>query len=139
MTRQRWVLALAPLLVALAVTAGIVWTRGDPARQGGLCARTTAEVTGLLRRTERSGNLDRDQADHLAEALGRLDLLDEDRLTEGLPAALAPAGGVVRRELPAHRRAVEAAEREGRERPQPPTALRSAVAELLAAYYDTCI
>ncbi len=139
MTPRRRLVVAAPLVACLLVAAALLWTRGAPARQGSWCSGATVEVTNLLRRTERSGNLDRDQAGHLAEALGRLELLDADRFTAGAPDDLDEASATVRTELPRYRDAVEAAERTGDERPDAPTALTSAVGALLTEYYATCI
>lgn len=139
MTPRRRALVAAPLVLALLVGAGLLWSRGDPGRQGGFCTNATVEVTNLLRRTERAGNLDRDQAGHLAEALGRLELLDPDRFTVDAPADVADAARTVRAQLPAHREAVADARRAGTDPPAPSPALSAAVGDVLAAYYGTCI
>jgi hypothetical protein len=138
-TPRRWIALAAPVVVALLVAAGVLWTRSDPSRQGDFCSRATAEITDLLRRTERSGNLDRDQAGHLAEALARIELLDERRLTVGAPPEIDAAATTVREELPAYRATVEEAAGAGADRPDPPPSLQGAVAEVLATYYGTCI
>jgi hypothetical protein len=139
MTPRRRALVAAPLAVALLVAVALLWSRGEPSRQGGFCTGATVEVTNLLRRTERRGNLDRDQAGHLAEALGRLELLDGDRLTAGAPSDLADATATIREQLDDHQRAVAAAERSGSARPDPPPELSAAVGDVLATYYATCI
>ena len=137
MTRRRLALALAPLAIALLVAVGLLWSRGDPSRQGGFCSNATVAVTDLLRRTERADDLSRDQAGHLAEALGRLDLLDGDRLTTDVPHDLTGAAATVRRDLRRYQAAFRSAD--GGDPPAAPAELSNAVGQLLRGYYDTCL
>ena len=137
----RWALAAvaAPLAVALLAAGWLLWTRGDPARQGDFCTNATVEVTTLLRRTEEPGNLDRDQARHLQDALDRTDDVDVDRLRTGAPTALDEDLATIDRLLGDHLDAVAAAEAAGEDAPDQPDELRAAFTAVLARYYLTCL
>lgn len=139
MSPRRRLAVAAPIVACLLVAVALLWTRGQPERQGSWCTGATVEITSLLRQTERGGNLDRDQAGHLAEALGRIDLLDAGRFTAGAPDQLAEAASTVRAELPAYQEAVADAADDGGERPDAPASLTGAVGDLLAEYYASCI
>ena len=129
----------APLAVALLAAGWLLWTRGDPSRQGDFCTNATVEVTTLLRRTEEPGNLDRDQARHLQDALERTDEIDLARLQAGAPDDLAADLAAIDRLLDDHRRAVAAAEQHGEAPPAQPDELREAFTAVLAHYYLTCL
>ena len=76
-------LVVAPLVVALLVAGWLLWTRQDPARQGGYCANATIEVTRVLEATVDQGA---GATTPVAEVLDRVGDVDVTRFQVDTPA-----------------------------------------------------
>lgn len=80
--------ALAPLLVALLVGSWLLWTRGQPSRQGGYCANATVEIAGVLRRADDSGDVGRGPLPSAEDLLAQVDEVDASRFQVDTPPAV---------------------------------------------------
>ena len=88
----------APLAVALLLASWLLWTRADPARQGGYCANVTWAVADLLNQPAPARDPDAefpelaelvtDAGGIVAQLATRSDQLDIDRLRVNTPAAV---------------------------------------------------
>jgi len=103
-SRSTLVLVGVPVVIALVVASFVLWSRGEPARQGGYCTNATLAVTDLLDASGSSLEVllqpvegDKGEAATLAPALASLDVA---RLQVDTPADVAPAVAVLAREVP---------------------------------------
>ena len=106
------VVLAAPLVVALLVAGWLLWTRQDPARQGGYCANATIEVTRVL---EASVDRGAGATTPVAAMLGRVDQVDIARFQVDTPAEVRDDVALVARSRD-----------------------RTAFARILADYLDRC-
>ena len=85
----------APLIVTLLVAGWLLWSRQDPARQGGYCANATLEIAGTV---GRSVDLGTGAATPAQQILDRVDEIDVSRLEVNTPKAVADDVRLVREE-----------------------------------------
>lgn len=95
-SRRLAVRVAAPLAVALLAAGWLVWTRSDPARQGGYCTNVTLAVADLLNEpapardagtaSPELAELVTDAGGIVAQLAGRSEQVDVDRLQVNTPA-----------------------------------------------------
>lgn len=88
--RHRFAPALvaAPLVIALLIVSWVVWTRGDPARQGGYCSNASIEIASVLARTV---DLSSGATPPVDEILAQVTEVDAERFRVDTPAEIADA------------------------------------------------
>ena len=89
--RKLLVRLAAPAAIAMLAGTWLLWTRGDPGRQGGYCANATVEVAGLLRRADDTGDVGRSPLPPVERIFAELDDLDPSRFEVDTPPELADA------------------------------------------------
>ena len=88
---RRSLVLVAPLVVALVVAGWLLWTRGEPARQGGYCRNATVEIAGVLRRADDEGDVGRGPLPPVERIFAELDDLDPARFEVDTPPELRDA------------------------------------------------
>jgi len=90
MRDRRLVLAVAaPLVVAVLVATWLLWTRGEPSRQGGYCMNASVEIAGVLQRADRTGDVGRGPLPPVDQILAQVDQVDVTRFQVDTPPELA--------------------------------------------------
>jgi hypothetical protein len=88
-TDRRLLVSLAaPLVVAVLAAGWLLWTRADPARQGGYCMNATVEIAGVLRRSDTSGDVGRGPLPPVAAIFAQVGRVDADRFRVDTPPEL---------------------------------------------------
>ncbi len=129
----------APLAVAFLLAGWLLWTRADPARQGGYCANVTWAVADLLNQPAPARDPDADFPELAAlvtdsggiigQLATRSDQLDVERLQVNTPAAV---------QADVDRLAAEADARAGSDA-APSTEAGVAFARILVDYQRRCL
>lgn len=89
MRDRRSILAVAaPLAVALLVASWLLWTRGEPSRQGGYCMNASREIAGVLMRADSSGDIGRGPLPPVDKILAQVDEVDVTRFQVNTPPEL---------------------------------------------------
>ena len=88
-TGRRWAVVFAPLVIALVVASWLLWTRGDPARQGGYCMNASVEIAAVLQRADRSGDVGRGPLPPVDQILKAVDHVDASRFQVDTPPEIA--------------------------------------------------
>lgn len=86
--RRLLVRLIAPLVVAVLAAGWLLWTRADPARQGGYCMNATVEIAGVLRRADRSGDVGRGPLPPVSAIFAQVRQVDADRFRVDTPPAV---------------------------------------------------
>lgn len=91
MTARRRLIATiaAPLVVAVLVATWLLWTRGEPSRQGGYCMNASVEIAGVLQRADRTGDVGRGPLPPVDQILAQVDTVDVTRFQVNTPPAVA--------------------------------------------------
>ncbi|MCB0965125.1 MAG: hypothetical protein KDA98_17745 [Acidimicrobiales bacterium] len=88
-TPRRTLVLATPIVVALLVAGWLLWTRGDPARQGGYCRNATVEIAAVLRRADDAGDVGRGPLPPVERIFAELDQLDPTRFEVDTPPEVA--------------------------------------------------
>ena len=90
MTDRRLLLRVAaPLVVALIAASWLLWTRGEPDRQGGYCVNATVEIAGVLQRADRTGDVGRGPLPPVDQILAQVEQVDVARFQVDTPPEIA--------------------------------------------------
>lgn len=134
-TRQ---LVIAPFLLALMACGWLLWTRADPARQGGFCMNATVELAtvfqGAADRSDPGLGLVPEPGAILEASVG----IDIDRLDVATPPSVQPHVEVLRASLPAYRADRAAATAASRPAPPVPDEITGAFTSILVEYLEIC-
>lgn len=84
-----------PLVVALLAVSWVLWTRGDPERQGGYCANASIEIATVL---ARSVDLSTGATPPVEDILAQVEEVDVERFAVDTPADIADAVAELRAE-----------------------------------------
>jgi hypothetical protein len=87
--RKLAVAIAAPLVVAVLLGTWLLWTRGDPSRQGGYCMNASAEIAGVLQRADRTGDVGRGPLPPVDQILAQVDQVDVTRFQVDTPPEVA--------------------------------------------------
>jgi len=79
----------APLVVAVLVATWLLWTRDEPARQGGYCMNASVEIAGVLQRADTSGDVGRGPLPPADRLLAQVDQVDVARFQVDTPPEIA--------------------------------------------------
>ena len=130
-SRSTLVLVGVPVVIALVVASFVLWSRGEPARQGGYCTNATLAVTDLLDASGSSLEVllqpvdgEKGEGATLAPSLAALDVA---RLQVDTPADIAPSVTVLAREVPQLGAGA------------PPAEVSQAFAAVLTDYHRRCL
>lgn len=137
-TRRRAMVAI-PLVVALLGAGFVLWTRGDPARQGGFCSRATVQATRILRASAVEVEQNPSLEGLVDTVLESAYLAAPEQLTAGAPVDLREDIDAARRLLPAYRTERAAALRAGKPPPAVPEPIRTMFLRFLAVYLRDCV
>lgn len=122
------IMLVAPLCVAVLAGSWLLWTRGDPARQGGYCANATREISGLLRTADAEVDLSRTILPDVQQIFASLRRLDVQRLQVRTPGAVRSEVLILARRVPILRRSRRASDPQANE----------AFARVAADYLERC-
>lgn len=125
---RTWAPIVAPLLLTMAFATWQLWTRGDPARQGGYCVNATREISSVLRRADTDADVGRGPLPDVQKILASVRGVDVRRLQVHTPSSVRTDVAVLARRLPI----LEAAR--GRKDPQ----ASEAFARIAADYLKRC-
>lgn len=87
--RRLLVAVAAPLVVAVLLATWLLWTRGEPSRQGGYCMNASVEIAGVLQRADRTGDVGRGPLPPVDQILAQVDQVDVSRFQVNTPPEIA--------------------------------------------------
>ena len=97
---RTWAPLVAPLVLAVVVASWLLWTRADPARQGGYCVNATREISAVLQHADTGADIGRGPLPDVQAIFGSLGGIDVKRLQVRTPAAVRPDVAVLARRIP---------------------------------------
>ena len=133
--RGRLLIAL-PLVCSLLAASLLLWSRADPARQGGFCTNATAELEGIALILQAEPERMQDLTWVLNELVERVDV---ERLSATVPEDLRDDAQLLVKLDAAHDRAVEDAVARGLEPPKPSPELTKAFVVMMVRYLNDCV
>ena len=81
----------APLVVAVIVASWLLWTRGEPDRQGGYCMNASVEIAGVLQRADSGADVGRGPLPPVDQILAQVDEVDVTRFQVNTPPEVRDA------------------------------------------------
>lgn len=87
--RRLAVAVAAPLVVGLLIASWLLWTRGEPSRQGGYCMNASVEIAAVLQRADTDGDVGRGPLPPVDKILAQVDQVDASRFQVNTPPEVA--------------------------------------------------